>query len=202
MELYCEKPALKNYLQETEVINYSHRLIQKTIAALALDELDEVGKIKQAFLFVRDEISHSWDIQSHKVTCAASDVLREKEGICYAKSHLLAALLRAQGVPTGFCYQRLMLFDTPEKGYALHGLNAVYSQTLQRWIRLDPRGNKPGVDAQFSITTEQLAFKPDEKVGEKDGRTIYVNPLPVIVDTLTKHKDALHMYVHHLPDAF
>jgi len=101
----------------------------------------EIEKVKVAFEFVRDEISHSWDIQGKRVTCSASDVLTYKEGICYAKSHLVASLLRSQGIPTGFCYQRLMLFDTPEKGYCIHALNAVFLKTLNKWQRLDARGS-------------------------------------------------------------
>ena len=91
------------------------------------------------------------DIQSTNVTCKASDVLKERQGICYAKSHLLAALLRAQGVPTGFCYQRLLLGATAEDGHCIHGLNAVYIDTEQRWVRLDARGNKPDVRAEFRL---------------------------------------------------
>jgi len=36
------------------------------------------------------------------VTCKASDVLIYGTGYCYAKSHLLAALLRANAIPAGF----------------------------------------------------------------------------------------------------
>ena len=72
--------------------------------------------------------------------------------------NLLAALLRSQQIPTGFCYQRLMLFDTPEKGYCIHALNAVYFTSLNKWVRLDARGNKEGIDAQFSMDKEFLSF--------------------------------------------
>lgn len=41
------------------------------------------------------------------VTWRASDVLRRGTGLCFAKAHLLAALLRAVGVPCGLCYQVL-----------------------------------------------------------------------------------------------
>lgn len=46
------------------------------------------------------------------------------------------------GIPAGICYQRLTLGDTPESGYCIHALNAVYMKRLDRWIRLDARGNK------------------------------------------------------------
>ena len=49
---------------------------------------------RRVFHFVRDEVSHSWDIQGRDVSRSASDALRLREGICYPKSHLLAALLR------------------------------------------------------------------------------------------------------------
>ncbi|SDP48023.1 Transglutaminase-like superfamily protein [Litchfieldia salsa] len=134
------------------------------------------------------------------MTCNASDVLSYKEGICYAKSNLLAALLRSQQIPTGFCYQRLMLFDTPEKGYSLHALNAVYLKSLNKWIRLDARGNKAGVEAQFSLDKEKLAFTVNETLDEKDYPVIYVNPNPKTIKVLKEHSDVLEMYKHKLPE--
>jgi transglutaminase-like putative cysteine protease len=156
-------------------------------------------KAKVAFEFVRDRVHHSWDIQHTHVTCIASDVLQWKEGICYAKSHLLAALLRSQGIPAGFCYQRLILFDTPEEGYCIHALNAAYLKKFNRWFRLDARGNKKGVNAQFSTDQEMLAFPIRESLGERDYPVIYAQPHPKVVETLLKNNDALDMILHHLP---
>jgi len=144
MTLQCESLNLQDYLSETDEVNYSHPLVQEKAAACCGHYQTEIEKIRAAYAFVRDEIDHSWDIQSHKVTRTASEVLEAREGICYAKSNLLAALLRAQGIPTGFCYQRLTLGATPDTGYCLHALNAVYVRGLRRWIRLDARGNKSG----------------------------------------------------------
>ncbi len=139
MEFIIESEYLEDYLLELDVVNYSNRIIKDKIEELFNSTQTDVEKAKIAFEFVRDEISHSWDIQGEKVTCNASDVLKYKQGICYAKSNLLAALLRSQGIPTGFCYQRLMLFDTPEKGYSIHAMNAVYLKSHSKWIRLDAR---------------------------------------------------------------
>lgn len=70
-------------------------------------------------------------------------MLRHRTGFCYAKSHLLAALLRANGIAAGLCYQRLSVNGggTP---YCLHGLNAVFLKDFG-WYRVDARGNKPGI---------------------------------------------------------
>lgn len=200
MELIVESTELKDYLKEIDTVNFSHPLIKEIANDLFNNEQTEIEKVKNAFEYVRDKISHSWDIQSTKVTCKASEVLKDKEGICYAKSNLLAALLRSQGIPTGFCYQRLMIFDTPDKGYSLHTLNGVFLRSINRWIRLDARGNKPGVQAEFSINEEILAFPIQEKFDEKDYPIIYSEPNPKTMATLEKNTNALEMYKFHLPD--
>ncbi len=201
MNLVCESNNLEEYLIELDVVNYTHPFIRNKVHELFNDGQTEIQKVKMAFEFVRDEISHSWDIQGRKVTCTASEVLEFKEGICYAKSNLLAALLRSQGIPTGFCYQRLMLFDTPDKGYSLHTMNAVYLSSLNRWIRLDARGNKPGVNAQFSVDEEKLAFKVDESFDEKDYPIIYAKPNTKTIAVLKKNSDAVEMYKYRLPNS-
>ncbi|OAT72698.1 transglutaminase-like domain-containing protein [Parageobacillus thermoglucosidasius] len=200
MELLPESTNLIDYLEELDVVDFSHPFIQKKINELFHKGQSELEKAKIAFEFVRDEISHSWDIQSTRVTCKASEVLYYKEGICYAKANLLAALLRSQGIPTGFCYQRLMIFDTPDKGYSLHALNGVFLPSLNRWIRLDARGNKLGVQAEFSIDKEILAFPVQEELDEKDFPIIYTKPNPKTISVLKEHTDALEMYKYYLPD--
>lgn len=201
MKLFCESDILEEYLLELDVVDYSNALIQEKSQELFHQEQSEIEKVKIAFEYVRDEIPHSWDIQGKIVTCVASEVLKHKEGICYAKSNLLAALLRSQGIPTGFCYQRLMLFDTPKKGFCLHAMNAVYLTALNKWIRVDARGNKSGVDAQFSVDKEKLAFSVNEKFGEQDYPVIYTKPNSKTIEVLQKNTDALEMYKYHLPES-
>jgi len=172
------------------------------IRAFVSDRLagcDEVEAARRVFHFVRDEVHHSWDIQGRRVTRTAVDVLAYREGICYAKSHLAAALLRCTGVPSGICYQRLTLMDDDSQGYAIHALNTVYLQSLERWIRFDARGNKPGVDAQFSLDREQLAFKIRPEYDEVDYLVNHAEPHPSIINTLVENDDAVIMYAKRLP---
>ncbi|MCR2822581.1 transglutaminase-like domain-containing protein [Lederbergia panacisoli] len=200
MEMIAESTDIYDYLKELDVVNFSHPLIQESVAELFSEGQSEIEKAKIGYMFVRDQISHSWDIQSPKITCKASDVIKYKEGICYAKSNLLAALLRSQGIPTGFCYQRLMIFDTPDKGYSIHALNGVFLSSLNRWIRVDVRGNKPGVQAEFSIKEEILAFSIQEKFDERDYPIIYTEPNPKTIAALEGNIDAIEMYKYNLPD--
>jgi transglutaminase-like putative cysteine protease len=199
MKLTCESTCLDDYLLESEELNFSHRLIQKLTSHLFTPSQSDIEKAKAAFEFVRDKISHSWDIQSSRVTCKASDVLNYTEGICYAKSNLLASLLRSQEIPTGFCYQRLMLFDTPDQGYCIHALNAVFLKSINQWVRLDARGNKPGINAEFSIPEEKLAFPIHPEYDEIDYPIIFTKPHPKTIDVLQRHTNCMKMYQFGLP---
>ncbi len=163
--------------------------------------LYEVDAAREVFRFVRDDVAHSWDVQGHRVTRSAVDVLAYREGICYAKSHLVAALLRRAGIPSGICYQRLTLFDDASGGHAVHALNTVYLGSLDRWIRIDARGNKPGVDAQFAVDEERLAFAIRPEQGEIDYRRNHAAPHPEIIRTLEANDDVLVMYRERLPAA-
>lgn len=200
MVLICESNNLEDYLVELEEVNFSHSLIRACALELFAGVQDEVSKIKIAFEYVRDKVPHSWDIKGHVVTCNASEVLKYNEGICYAKSNLLAALLRAEEIPVGFCYQRLILFNTPEEGFCIHALNAVYVADLARWIRLDARGNKSGIDAQFSTEDEKLAFAVRKELGEIDYPTIYRRPNRKTIEVLQKYDDIQELYLTKLPE--
>ncbi len=139
---------MKQYLQVSEVIDWQHPDILAYAKQIAFDCETPVAIAQACFEWVRDEIHHSVDYQMNPVTWRASDVLQYKTGYCYAKSHLLAALLRANQIPAGFCYQRLSIDDNGAP-YSLHGFNAIHLPEIG-WYRVDARGNKAGVNAQFS----------------------------------------------------
>jgi transglutaminase-like putative cysteine protease len=198
VKLSCESYSIGDYLIELDVVDYNHPLIKDKISELFSHSLNEIEIIKIAFEYVRDNIAHSNDIESSRVTCKASEVLYFKEGICYAKSNLLAAILRSRGIPTGFCYQRLTKGETPDTGYCIHALNAVYLKTLARWIRLDARGNKEGVNAQFSVDEEKLAFPIRDKYDEIDYPIIYTEPNADTINALKQNSNC-NMLFHNLP---
>ena len=187
---------MKEFLEETELVNFSHPDIQALAHTLADGLTSDEEIARKSFLHVRDHIRHSGDAKDDVVTCKASDVLKYKTGWCYAKSILLAALLRANSIPTGFCYQRLSCSEYEKDVYCLHGLNAVYLKEYG-WYRIDARGNKVGVDAQFTPPREKLAFELQE--GEYDLPDIYAEPLDVIVEALTKNKNYDEM-IRNFPD--
>lgn len=176
-------PDLSAYLAADEVIDHRHDLVRETAAGLAAGVADSCEYARAAFEFVRDTIPHSQDSGDPRVTWRASDVLERRTGICYAKAHALAALLRAEDIPTALCYQNLGV---------VHGLVAVRFHGA--WHRQDPRGDKPGVDARFSLDGERLAFTPDPASGERDYPLLYAAPHPVVLDALKTARDRPHLW--------
>ena len=190
--LYSED--LDIYLQCDDIIDLDDAAVTELAEKLYISAENETDYIRKAYEYVRDNISHSADICEDEITISASEVLKAEHGICFAKSHLLAALLRCKGVPAGFCYQKLILDDETAPVLIYHGLNGVYVSEHKKWIRLDARGNKPGVDAQFSLDTEQLAFSIRHEKGEEDGTMIYPTPDTLIIRSMRESKTRTELW--------
>ncbi|MFE7902238.1 transglutaminase domain-containing protein [Streptomyces sp. NPDC057424] len=183
MQLIQQTPDLSAFVAADEAIDHHHPLVRETAAKLAVGADDVYEYAQAAFEFVRDAIPHSQDSGDLRVTWRASDVLEQRTGICYAKAHALAALLRAEGIPAALCYQKFEV---------VHGLVAVRFDGA--WHRQDPRGNRPGVDARFSLDGERLAFTPDLASNELDYPVLYAAPHPVVLDALTAARDRPHLW--------
>ena len=188
-------PDPSSFLGNCDVIDCRSPEVVRLAANLA--DVDEIATAERCFRFVRDNIKHSSDYRLNPVTCSASAVLAHGTGYCYAKSHLLCALLRANNIPAGLCYQRLSINGIGSP-YCLHGLNAVCLPDVG-WYRIDSRGNRDSINAQFTPPKERLAFTT-ELPGEYDLPGIFESPLSNIVEALCKFDtwDALY---ENLPDA-
>jgi transglutaminase-like putative cysteine protease len=184
------------YLAASPVIDWHAPDVLALARELRGGRTDPVAIAKAAFEWVRDEIRHNLDYGLQPLTCTASEVLHLRTGFCYAKSHLLAALLRANGIPAGLCYQRLSI-DGQGAPFCLHGFNAVELPDYG-WYRIDPRGNKPGIDAQFCPPREQLAFSLTLP-GEHSFEPVWAEPLPVVVEALRLNPDC-DALCRNLPD--
>jgi len=142
---------MEEYLMETPSIDYMNHFIQDKVRELMNQSEDNLDYIKRCYIFVRDAISHSWDIKTDMVLRTASAVLENKTGIRWTKSCLLAALLRANHIPSSISYQLLTRADDDSEDYMIHALNTVYIKDFNKWIRLYARGNKKNINAFFSL---------------------------------------------------
>ncbi|MFZ2239433.1 MAG: transglutaminase family protein [Gordonia amarae] len=185
--------SLDEYLADDAYVQLSNPAVRALARELRERSADDAAFARAAFEWVRDEVGHSFDVSDPRVTLTAGEVLEHRVGLCYAKSHLLAAVLRCEGIPTGFCYQRLVHGD----GHVLHGLIAVHLDGT--WHRQDPRGNKEGIDAQSSLDDERLAWEADPALAEVDYAKIFPTPAPCVIDTLQGVTDILATYDDGLP---
>jgi transglutaminase-like putative cysteine protease len=184
------------YLGADDVVQSDDPEVVRLAGELREAAPDDVAFTRAAFEWVRDQVTHSVDAQDPTVTVTATEVLAARTGLCYAKSHLLAALLRAQGIPTGLCYQRLA---DGSGAHVLHGLVAVHLD--EGWHRLDPRGNNANVDAQFSLDRERVAFVVDPAAGEVDYPDIMARPAGPVLAALRGSDDVLELCRTGLPSA-
>jgi len=174
------KDDINDYLLSSEILDFDNKIVSKKASELSKG-LNDIQKAKSLYDFVRDKIDHSSDIYNNEITFKASDVLNKGHGICFAKSHLLAALLRCEKIPAGFCYQKV--FIGSEK--ILHGLNGVFLN--EKWFRLDARGNVGGINANFSINEEKLAYKIKNEFDGVDYPHVYSKPIPEIIKILKNY---------------
>lgn len=186
---------LEDYLKSSVAIDWQHSNIIDKAQEITAGLDSDIAKAKSLFEWVRDCIPHSADIDADVVTFTASEVLEQGTGICYAKSHLLAAMCRSVGIPAGLCYQTCAN-DPPATGMVLHGLNGIYLASIDRWIGVDPRGNTGEIDAQFSLEQERLAFPPNPQLGEYIFDGIWSEPVPEVVNLLTKFTSRREMWPH------
>ncbi|HWQ65313.1 MAG TPA: transglutaminase family protein [Methanospirillum sp.] len=169
------------YLASSALISCTHEVIRKCARENTSTTLDETNQIGGLYRFVRDKIAHSGDIGQTSLVWKAHRVVTAGHALCFGKSHLLTALCRAVGIPAGLCYQRVKRSDGT---YVLHGLTAIWLEDEGRWIRLDARGNIPGIAAEFNPSgPEQIAYPDMKDPGEWLAPQIYADPWEEIIRT-------------------
>jgi transglutaminase-like putative cysteine protease len=186
---------MRRYLEATPTIDWQSQSVRALATQLRGRGVDPRSTVRACFEYVRDRIPHTADHNLDPVTCSASDVLEQGTGFCYAKSHLLAALLRANDVPAGFVYQRL---SDGDGSFCLHGLNAVWLPDCG-WYRLDARGTRSGLVSEFTPPRERLPFACTG-AGERLFPGVWASPVPHVLAALRSHRRREDL-LRHLPDA-
>lgn len=190
---------MKQFLEEKDLVDISN------VKAYALELTKNLSsneeKAELLYTFVRDEIKHSADINESNVTKYASEVLKYKHGICFAKSILLAAMLRSIPIPAGFGFQKIILDDIKYPCLVLHSYVFIYLDNIDKWIKVDPRGNKSGVNAEFCIDEPKMAFEIRIELDEIDQNINHPYPLESVVKSL-KENNTMDKLMNNLPKDF
>ena len=139
-------PDMGNYLRCTEIIDCDEESIRQKAQELTEGLQTDREKAVALYYFVRDTIRHNayaqlYDLERYK----ASVVLEAGNGICQQKSVLLAALVRAVGIPAriGFVdvndHQLSESFKQMIGGinvFPFHGFAELYIDG--RWVHASP----------------------------------------------------------------
>jgi len=173
-----------DYLRCSEIVDFDDDAVSQLAGSVPGGS--DVAMLRQSFELVRDRFPHSFDAGAESgIACSASDVVRLGHGLCYAKSHLLAALLRHNGIPAGFCYQRMI---SEQGGFVLHGFNVVRIADAagvgDRWVRIDARGNNERVRVEFDLDGDMLAYPVNEGAGECEYPFVFAKPYAGLIRAL------------------
>ncbi len=170
---------LNDFLQENEIIDFNDKEIAKIVKNLQEKSKNEVEFVKNAVKFVALEISYppeKEEFKTQKPNLKASEVLKNKNAFCFGKANLLAALLRKNKIPCGFCDQLLVLDEENPQKKIIHTLNAVYFQEQKKWLRIDSRYfDEEKIEKSFADFCDLLAYEAEEKFDEIDNLGIYHN---------------------------
>ena len=197
--LVPDRSGFDRYLEDTIVVDWQtpEVLAQARACASELGETaTEINRIAALFDFVRDETRDALHSETNVVACSASQVLRERTGLVFARCHLLVALLRACGIPGGFGYQRL---EGDGQITQLHGFVVVWETTCGAWVNLDPFGETADEEDSRPAWRDGLMRSADGP-RETTYPTIWARPARQVVDLL---EEAPSMVVlrGHLPDS-
>lgn len=123
---------MENYLNETNILDYSNASIKKLLEQKEWGNLNTVCKVKAIYNFVRDEIKFGYNVSDD---IPASQVLKDGYGQCNTKATLLMTLLRAVGIPNrihGFTIDKAL-----QKG-AITGFwyNLSPKNILHSWVEV------------------------------------------------------------------
>lgn len=189
-------PRHERFMRPSRWIDSDHPAVREQARQLAQGRGSATEVAEACFLWVRDRIRHIGDHRLEPVARSASEVLEHVSGICWAKSHLLAALLRANDLPAALVYQRIAA--DARSGFVLHGLNAVWLPSLG-WYRLDARGARPDLKAEFTPPREVLPYSPSLP-GERTFAGLWAEPVAPIRAALERHRTRSALWAD-LPDA-
>ncbi len=136
------------YLVASEFIDFHAPTIEEQMQMLKMKTRDRNAYARAAFELVRDEIGPA--TQDGVGELRADAVLAGGSGSSFGRCHLLCALLRANYIPAGLGYRRMMLESQGETAYALTGFAMMFLKGFG-WFGVDP-----GIDSD----AEAGGFEP------------------------------------------
>ena len=156
-----------DYLTPTEFMDFEHPRVADFVARAIDGEEDPLNQAVRLFYAVRDEIRYdAFAIRMEPEVFRASRVLEKGRAFCIPKAVLLAAGLRACGIPTAIGTSDVVNhFTTPKMEAAMgecdvfihHGYAVMYLEN--RWVKAAPAFN--------ASLCERFGVRPTEFNGQE-----------------------------------
>jgi transglutaminase-like putative cysteine protease len=143
---YSYAPEVAKFLAPSSRVECGHQEIVALAQSLAQDYQDMIGLAKSFAEWIATNTSHDNE-QAERISAGgrplgALEFLHSRQGTCGERAHLLAAFLRAKGIPSKFVHGCLLPWKPDEHTWA-HAWVEVYLAG-EGWLPLDPRkSNEP-----------------------------------------------------------
>lgn len=151
---------MDKYLQETQMLNFSHRTIQELVTKKKWGNNEEFHKIQKIYNFVRDDIAFGYNTDD---MLSASEVLKDGYGQCNTKGILFMALLRAVGIP---CRIHGFTIDKKLQKGAMTGIiyKLAPQSIIHSWVEVQYKGHWYNIEG--FILDSQYLQKLQEKFSD------------------------------------
>jgi transglutaminase-like putative cysteine protease len=143
-----ETPDMEQYLKSTPFVDWETREVCEFAREHAGSASDPVDKAVRLYYAVRDEVRYDpYNLDLTVVGMRASTTLRNRRGWCVTKACLLAACLRAVGVPARLGYADVRNHLTTARMreamktdvFYFHGYTSVFLNG--QWVKATPAFN-------------------------------------------------------------
>ncbi|MBI4448810.1 transglutaminase domain-containing protein [Candidatus Woesearchaeota archaeon] len=157
---------LRPYLSPTTLADYEDPAITNLAWELSAGEDDLYTVVNKLATWVHDNVKYDLSTTTVSASIKASQVLRDRAGVCDELTNLFIALTRAIGIParfiSGLAYTNSDEFLNP---WGAHGWAEVYFPGTG-WVAFDPTFGQYGwVDAShIKLKESQDASEPSTKV--------------------------------------
>ena len=177
---------MKNYLSETDFIDYSHTTIKEISKAVCSPNRSDNENAISLYLYVRDSIRYDPYALTLNESCfTASEILKSGSGYCVSKAVLLTALLRSVSIPSRLGFSDVINHLSSKKLLDRMGTNIFYYHGYvevflnHRWVTATP-----AFDSELCRISD---IPPLEFDGENDSK-------------FQKFNDAGNQYMEYLSD--
>ena len=142
---------MNKYLQETQMLNFNHKSIQRLIKEKQWIIDDDFQKILKIYNFVRDDIAFGYNTDD---IIPASEVLNDGYGQCNTKGTLFMALLRAVGIP---CRIHGFTIDKKLQKGAMTGIIYKFApkSIIHSWVEIQYKDNWYNIEG-FILDSQYL----------------------------------------------